>query len=255
MSVLLYFTTVHWVSLARTIGVFDVSQLLFDLPALPAVPMSDGSAHYPVGRIFCVGRNYVDHAKEMGVEVDREAPFYFTKTPWAAQPNESVLAYPPGTENFHYEMELGLAIGAPVFRASKDQARKAIHSYCCALDMTRRDLQLAERAKQRPWDLGKDVEGSAVFAPLTPAQSMGDIGAQRIHLALNGNLKQDARLSDMVWNVNEIVSHLSHFYHLRPGDLILTGTPAGVGPVVPGDQITGGIEGLDPIALTISEEE
>jgi fumarylpyruvate hydrolase len=225
MSVLLYFTTVHWVSLARTIGVFDVSQLLFDLPALPAVPMSDGSAYYPVGRIFCVGRNYVEHAIEMGLEVDREAPFYFTKTPWAAQANGSLLAYPPGTENFHYEMELALAIGTPVFRAGKDLARSAIHSYCCALDMTRRDLQLAERAKQRPWDLGKDVEGSAVFAPLTPAESIGDIGPQRIHLALNGDLKQDARLSDMVWAVDEIVSHLSHFYHLRPGDLILTGTP------------------------------
>ena len=232
-----------------------MSQLLFELPALPVVPMSDGSGHYPVGRIFCVGRNYVDHAKEMGVEVDREAPFYFTKTPWAAQPSGSVLAYPPGTENFHYEMELALAIGTPVFRANKGQALRAIHSYGCALDMTRRDLQLAERAKQRPWDLGKDVEGSAVFAPLTPAHSMGDIGAQRIHLALNGNVKQNARLSDMVWAVDEIVSHLSHFYHLRPGDLILTGTPAGVGPVVPGDKITGGIEGLDPISLTISEAE
>lgn len=230
-------------------------KLSFDLPPSPTVPMSDGSAHYPVGRIFCVGRNYAEHAAEMGVDVDREAPFYFTKTPWAAQPSHSVLAYPPGTGNFHYEMELAFTIGAPIFRASKEGAREAIHSYCCALDMTRRDLQIAERAKQRPWDLGKDVEGSAVFAPLTSAKDFGAVGPQRIALALNGALKQEAHLEDMVWKVEEIVAHLSHFYHLRPGDFILTGTPAGVGPVVPGDEIIGKIDGLDPVSLTITDAE
>ena len=127
--------------------------------------------------------------------------------------------------------------------------------YALGLDMTRRDLQIASRSKQRPWDLGKDVESSAVFSPLTPAAEMGEIGAQRIHLEVNGEVKQDATLEELIWKLDEIVMDLSKFYHLRPGDLIMTGTPAGVGPVVAGDKITGGIDGLDPIALTITDAE
>jgi len=197
--------------------------------------------------------NYAAHAAEMGFEVDRDAPFYFTKTPSAAILSGASVSYPPGTENFHYEMELVLAIGAPVFRASKEQALAAIYAYGCGLDMTRRDLQLASRAKQRPWDLGKDVEQSAVIAPLTKAADFGAVANQRIHLEVNGEVKQDATLEELIWKVDEIVSDLSSFYHLRPGDLILTGTPAGVGPVVAGDVITGGIDGLDPIALTLTK--
>jgi len=232
-----------------------MTETLFPLPPLPGIPVNGETATYPVGRIFCVGRNYAAHAAEMGVEVDREAPFYFTKSPAATQLSGGTMPYPPGTENFHYEMELVLAIGAPVFRADTDEAAAAIYAYGCGLDMTRRDLQLAARSKQRPWDLGKDVEGSAVFAPLTKAGQIGDIGTQRIHLEVNGETKQDATLSDLIWNVNEIVSHLSGYYHLRPGDLILTGTPAGVGPVVAGDVINGGIDGLDPISLTLADAE
>ena len=228
---------------------------LFTLPPVPDIPVSGEDATFPVGRIFCVGRNYAAHAAEMGVEVDRQAPFYFTKTPSAAVLSGARVPYPPGTENFHFEMELVLAIGAPVFRASRDQAQAAIFAYGCALDMTRRDLQLAARAKQRPWDLGKDVENSAVFAPLRKAADFGGVANQRIHLEVNGETKQDATLDELIWKVDEIVSHLSGFYHLRPGDLILTGTPAGVGPVVAGDEITGGIDGLDPIALTLTAAE
>ncbi|MFP4275749.1 MAG: fumarylacetoacetate hydrolase family protein, partial [Paracoccaceae bacterium] len=207
------------------------------------------------GRIFCVGRNYAAHAAEMGVEVDREAPFYFTKTPTAALASGSTLPYPPGTANFHYEMELVVAIGAPAFRVTVQDAARAIHSYGCGLDMTRRDLQQKAREKQRPWDLGKDFEGSAVFAPLTKAAEIGEIGPQRIHLEVNGEVKQDAHLSDLIHSVPEIVADLSKFYHLRPGDLIMTGTPAGVGPVTQGDRITGGIDGLAPITLTIGPAE
>ena len=225
---------------------------LFDLPAIPGIPVRGEGATYPVGRIFCVGRNYAAHAAEMGVEVDREAPFYFTKTPSAAVLSGAEIPYPPGTGNFHHEMELALAIGAPLFRADRDQARGAVYAYGCALDMTRRDLQLAERAKQRPWDLGKDFENSAVFAPLTRAGDMAPIASQRIHLEVNGETRQDATLDELIWKVDEIVSHLSGFYHLRPGDLILTGTPARVAPVVAGDVITGGIDGLDPIRLTVA---
>ncbi len=229
--------------------------LLFSLPTVPGIPVRGEAASYPVGRIFCVGRNYAAHAAEMGAEVDRQAPFYFTKTPSAAVLSGARVPYPPGTDNFHHEIELVLAIGAPVFRAGKQQALAAIYAYGCGLDMTRRDLQLAERAKQRPWDLGKDVENSAVFAPLTRAADFGALAGQRIHLAVNGAVKQDATLDEMIWKVDEIISHLSGFYHLRPGDLILTGTPAGVGPVVSGDVITGGIDGLDPISLTLTGAE
>lgn len=228
---------------------------LFPSPAWPTVPVNGESASYPVHRIFCVGRNYAAHAAEMGVEVDREAPFYFTKSALTLQPSGTTVAYPPGTTDFHYEMELVLAIGAPCFKAAPDAASRAIYGYACGLDMTRRDLQLAARAKQRPWDLGKDVEQSAVLGTITKLADYSPIGEQRIHLEVNGEVKQDARLSDLIWSVDEIVSHLSHYYHLLPGDLIMTGTPAGVGPVVAGDVITGAIDGLDPVSLTVGPAE
>ncbi|MGD9919672.1 MAG: fumarylacetoacetate hydrolase family protein [Paenirhodobacter sp.] len=228
---------------------------LFPSPAWPTVPVQGETAAYPVHRIFCVGRNYAAHAAEMGVAVDREAPFYFTKSALTTTPTGATVAYPPGTENFHYEMELVIAIGAPVFKADKAAAAQAIYGYACGLDMTRRDLQLKARATQRPWDLGKDVEQSAVFAPICKAADFAAIGPQRIHLEVNGELRQEAKLDDLIWKVEEIVSHLSHYYHLAPGDLIMTGTPAGVGAVVAGDVITGGIDGLAPISLTIGAAE
>jgi fumarylpyruvate hydrolase len=227
---------------------------LFSSPNYPAVPTTDGDL-YPVHRIFCVGRNYAEHAKEMGVEVDREAPFYFLKDAQAIVPTGATILYPPGTDNFHYEMELVIAIGSPVFQASDAEAAAAIWGYGCGLDMTRRDLQLAARAKQRPWDFGKNFEQSAVMAALTPAATFGPIGPQRIMLAVNGEIRQDALLADLVWSTVEIVAHLSRYYHLAPGDLIYTGTPAGVGPVVAGDRIQGEIDGLAPVDLTIGEAE
>ena len=135
------------------------------------------------------------------------------------------------------------------------QAWDAVFAYGCALDMTRRDLQIRERNKQRPWDLGKDVENGAVFAPLTPAADWSPDDAKNIRLSVNGELRQDATLEELIWKIDEIVSHLSGFYHLRPGDLILTGTPAGVGPVVAGDIITGEIDGLEPIKLALTDAE
>ncbi|MFY9211155.1 MAG: fumarylacetoacetate hydrolase family protein [Aestuariivita sp.] len=229
--------------------------LLFDLPEIPALPVKGEDAGYPIGRIFCVGRNYAAHAAEMGFEVDREAPFYFTKSPANAMLTGGSTPYPPGTENFHHEMELVMAIGSPVFRCSKDEGLAAVYAYGCGLDMTRRDLQIASRNKQRPWDLGKDVEDSAVLAPLTRAADFGPIADQRIWLEVNGEIRQDATLAELIWKVDEIVADLSKFYHLRPGDLIMTGTPAGVGPVVAGDTITGGIDGLEPISLTLTDPE
>ncbi|MGF3021860.1 fumarylacetoacetate hydrolase family protein [Methylobacterium aquaticum] len=232
-----------------------MSALLFSAPPVKSVPVLGEAAAYPVHRIFCVGRNYAAHAAEMGVEVDREAPFYFTKSAQATEQTGATVPYPPGTRDYHYEMELVIAIGKPVFRADKATAAAAIFGYGTGLDMTRRDLQLAARATQRPWDLGKDVEQSAIFAPLTRAAAFGTIGGQRIHLEVNGVVRQDARLSDLIWKVEELVSHLSGYYHLAPGDLIMTGTPAGVGAVVPGDVITGGIDGLAPVSLTVGPAE
>ncbi|WP_323785382.1 fumarylacetoacetate hydrolase family protein [Thalassovita sp.] len=231
-----------------------MSGYLFAPPKVHSVPVKGETEEYPINRIFCVGRNYAAHAAEMGGEVDRDAPWYFTKSPTAHVASDTTVPYPPGTENFHYEMELALVLGAPVFRADETEAKAAIYGYGCALDMTRRDRQQDGKDHRRPWDLGKDVENSAVMAPLTRASDWHPEG-QRIHLEVNGETKQDATLKDMVWTVAEIVSHLSRFYHLSPGDVIMTGTPAGVGPVVAGDKITGGIDGLDPIALTLGDPE
>lgn len=228
---------------------------LFDIPPAPVVPVAGESAAYPVHRIFCVGRNYAEHAREMGYEVDREAPFYFTKPAPSLVASGSQVPYPPGTNDLHHEMELVVALGAPVFRAGVEEAGKAVYGYACGLDMTRRDLQLSSRAKQRPWSLGKAFENSAVVAKITRAADLPDIGPRRIWLKVNGELRQDAHLSDLVWTVAELISHLSTFYHLVPGDLLFTGTPAGVGAVVPGDRIEGGIDGLDPVELVIGSPE
>ncbi len=231
-----------------------MTSYLFDPPKVHSVPVKGEAGEYPINRIFCVGRNYAAHAAEMGGEVDREAPWYFLKSASAHVASGATVPYPPGTENFHYEMELALVLGAPLFRAGQDAAMAAIYAYGCALDMTRRDRQQDGKDHRRPWDLGKDIENGAVMAPLTRAAEWQPAG-QRIHLEVDGEVKQDATLDDMVWNVAEIVSHLSNYYHLAPGDVILTGTPAGVGPVVAGDKITGGIDGLDPIDLTLSDPE
>jgi fumarylpyruvate hydrolase len=224
---------------------------LFPPPSTKSIPVQGDRRHYPVNRIFCVGRNYVEHAKEMGIPVDREKPFYFLKSAAHFQNSGKSIPYPGGTTNFHYEVELVVAIGKRVFNGDAKKARAAVFGFAVGLDMTRRDLQLSERAHQRPWDLGKDVEHSAIVSRITKAKEFGAVGPQRIHLALNGDVKQDAVLDDLVWKVEEIITHLSKFYHLGPGDLIMTGTPAGVGPVVPGDKITGGIDGLDPISIKI----
>jgi fumarylpyruvate hydrolase len=223
---------------------------LFAPPAPKSIAVEGETARFPVNRIFCVGRNYADHAKEMGVEVDREAPFYFTKTPSAYEASGQTLPYPPGTSNFHNEMELVIAIGAPAFNVGMENAMTAVYGYACGLDMTRRDLQLDARAKQRPWDLGKDVEHSAIVSSIARAKDF-KVTDQKISLSVNGVTKQDAKLSDLIWKVGELVSHLSRYYHLAPGDLIFTGTPAGVGPVVSGDVIEGTIAGLVPVSLTV----
>ena len=226
--------------------------LAFPARTLPELAIVGDDQTYQVARIFCVGRNYVAHAKEMGGDVDREAPWYFTKSAFALCHSGSTVPYPPGTSNYHHEMELAVALGAPIFKGDLDAARACVFGYASALDMTRRDRQQDGKDHRRPWSLGKDVENSAVVTALTKAADFGEVTDQRIHLSVNGEPRQDATLSEMVWRVEEVISHLSHYYHLGPGDLILTGTPAGVGPVEAGDAITGGIDGLEPISLTLT---
>ena len=233
------------------------SATLWTPPPVATVAVRGLRERAPVARLFFVGRNYHAHAVEMGRPVDKsaEVPFYFTKSPSTLVESGATVPYPPRTQNYHYEMELVVVVGKPGFRVAEADAHELIYGYACGLDMTRRDLQLAARAKQRPWDLGKDVEQSAAIAEITKAAAFGAVGPQAIRLTVDGALKQDAVLDDLICSVDELVSHLSHYYHLRAGDLIYTGTPAGVGPVEPGQAIVGTIDGLAPVELTIGQPE
>jgi fumarylpyruvate hydrolase len=229
-----------------------MNQYLFDPAPVPAVPVRGIAQLYPIRRIFCVGRNYEAHAKEMGVVADREAPFYFTKTPGDYVPTGATLAYPPGTANYHYEMELVVAIGAPAFKVSAADATARIYGFACGLDMTRRDLQLAARDKGRPWDLGKDFEQAAVLSTLVRAGEVAPMTRGKIELKVNGVVRQSSDLSLLIHPVAAIIADLSKYYSLQPGDIIYTGTPEGVGPVMSGDRLEGSIEGLVDIAAAIA---
>jgi len=231
-----------------------MTEPLFDIPAPPLVPIAGDTRGYPVRRIFCVGRNYAAHAAEMGNEVDRAAPFYFTKSAHALCLSGATIPYPPGTRDCHHEMEFVVALGADAFEVSEADAMAAVWGYGCGIDLTRRDLQGAAKEKRRPWDLGKDFENAAIMGALTPKTDFGEIGGQALRLTVGARVAQEARLSEMIWPVPAIIAHLSRFYHLAPGDLIYTGTPAGVGPVGPGDRMTGEIDGLSPVAVTIGAD-
>jgi len=230
-----------------------LATMLFDPAPVPTVPIVGEPALFPVHRVFCVGRNYAAHAREMGDEPQKEAPIWFTKSATTICPSGATIPHPPGTTNFHYEMEFVVAIGAAGFRVSVEQAMDLVLGYACGLDLTRRDLQNAAKDKGYPWDTGKDFENAAVIGPITRAASFGLVGDQRIALTQNGVLKQEAPLSDMIWSVAELIADLSSLYHLVPGDLVYTGTPAGVGPVAVGDVLEGTIEGLPTLTLTIAE--
>jgi fumarylpyruvate hydrolase len=224
---------------------------LFAPPPVLSLPVRGQSARFPIQRLFFVGRNYHAHAVEMGRPVDKAASklFYFTKSPQTLVESGATVPYPPGTSDFHHEMELVVAIGAAGFRVSEARARELVYGYACGLDMTRRDLQLAAREQGRPWDLGKDVEQSSVVSEIAPNPELLSEGA--IELRVNGQTRQKADLSQLIWSVPEILADLSRYYHLLPGDLVFTGTPEGVGAVVAGDRLEGSIEGVGRIALTV----
>lgn len=231
-----------------------MTRRLFPDPQFTALPVTGTDVLYPVHRIFCVGRNYEDHAKEMGDVVDREAPFYFIKDAQSILESGATMAYPPMTNNLHHEIELVVYLGAPLFNASLAEAEAAVFGYGVGLDMTRRDLQNAAKPKGRPWDFGKNFEQGSVLGPVTPAAGQS-IGAQRIWLSVDGQLRQESTLDAMVWSVPEILSDISRYYHLKAGDVVMTGTPAGVGAVVAGNVLTGGITGMGEISLSITPAE
>ncbi len=232
------------------------STYLWNPPAVQSLAVRGQTARLPINRLFFVGRNYHAHAVEMGKPVDKsvERPFYFTKAPQTLVHSGATVAYPPETQNYHFEMEMVVAIGKPGFRVSADHAHDIIYGYAAGLDMTRRDLQLVARDKGRPWDLGKDVEQSSVCSEIVPMPGkIIDHGA--IALEVNGQTKQSSDVNKLIWNVREIIADLSLFYHLQPGDLIYTGTPEGVGAVASGDSITGRVEGVAEVALKIGPAE
>lgn len=224
---------------------------VIDPPAVPTVAVHGDSARFPVRRIFCVGRNYAAHAREMGHDPDRDPPFFFTKPADAVVDDGATVPYPPETEDFHYEIELVVAMGRTAFQVPVDSALDHVYGYAVGIDLTRRDLQMAAREKGRPWDWGKAFDASAPCAPLRTVADVGHPDSGRIWLAVNGDVKQDADLKELIWNVPEIISICSHAMVLQPGDLIYTGTPAGVGPIVTGDEVTGGIDSLGDIRMTV----
>ena len=228
-----------------------MSKYLFEPPPPVSVEISGTDIRFPVNRIFCVGRNYAAHVREMGFDPRREEPCYFTKASRCIVASGSEIPYPPATENFHHEIELVVSIGKAGFELAADESLSVVYGYACGLDMTRRDLQVASRGSKGPWDIGKDFENSAVIGPIRLADEIGHPADGRIQLSVNGELRQDSDLDQLIWSVPEIVSHLSRYYRLEPGDLIYTGTPDGVGPVGPGDRIAGSIAGVGEIALAI----
>jgi len=214
------------------------------IPAMSSNP-------FPVRRIYCVGQNYSAHALEMGADAERAAPFFFTKPAQAILPNNSVMPYPPGTSDLQYEVELVVALSRGGKNIPLDKANDYIFGYAVGLDMTKRDVQRAAREQGRPWDMSKGFDYSAPCSAITPEFYTGVIARGKIGLKVNGEIRQSGDLGDMIWKIPETINFLSQQVELFPGDLIFTGTPAGVGPVVKGDVIEATVAGLEPLIITI----
>lgn len=226
----------------------------FSLPPVPTVPIVGSDAGFPVRRIYCVGRNYAEHAREMGFEPEREPPFFFTKPADAIVLDGATIGYALATRNLHHEVELVVAIGKPGVEIAREAALEHVFGYAVGIDMTRRDLQLAARDKGRPWDVGKAFDESAPIGAIRRASELGHVEAGRIELSVNGEVRQSADLKQLLWPVADLIVELSKLFVLRPGDLIYTGTPAGVGPVKPGDELRARIEGVGELAVRIGSQ-
>jgi fumarylpyruvate hydrolase len=229
-------------------------QFAFTPTVQAAVPVHADSRLFPVHRIYCVGRNYVEHAKEMG-GTGREAPFFFTKPADAVLPvlpgTIGEMAYPSMTNDLHHEIELVVAIGKEGVNIAAKDAIQHVWGYAVGLDMTRRDLQAEAKKQGRPWCTAKGFDHSAPIAPIHPIAQTGWISQGEIHLNVNGKSRQKSDIDKLIWNVAETIEHLSRFYRLQPGDLIFTGTPEGVAAVKAGDLLEGGIEGLGELRLKL----
>jgi fumarylpyruvate hydrolase len=219
--------------------------------APPSAAVIGSDARFPVHRVYCVGRNYAAHAREMGMDPEREPPFFFSKPADALVANGTPVPYPPRTTNLHHEIELVVAIGVGGRDIPLANALAHVFGYAVGNDLTRRDLQFAAREQGRPWDVAKGFDGSAPMSAIRPAAESGHVERGAIWLEVNGEPRQRANLSEMIWSVPEIVAELSTYFELRPGDLIFTGTPEGVGPVRRGDSLVGGIDGLETLRTTI----
>jgi len=223
---------------------------------LPTVPIAGSAELFPVRHIYCVGRNYAEHAKEMGGDATKEPPFFFCKPADAVSPvvapATGTMRYPLATKNLHHEIELVVAIGKRGVQVSPANADELVFGYATGLDMTRRDLQNDMREKKRPWDLGKSFAQAAPIAPIHPVAGTGLLRRGAIRLDVNGQTRQQGDLADMIWDVPHTLAFLSQYYELLPGDLVFTGTPAGVGAVVAGNRLEGHIDGLTPLSIVIT---
>ncbi len=228
----------------------DSREFFFE-PTQPCVAVVGSDRLFPVHRIYCVGRNYAAHAREMGANPDREPPFYFMKPADSVSESGSPIPYPPRTSKLHYEIELVVAIGEAGKDIDVSRAHDHVFGYAVGIDLTRRDLQNEAKERRRPWDTGKSFESAAPITAIYEAARIGHPSAGRIWLAVNGDVQQEGDIKDMIWSVPETIAELSTLFTLAPGDLIFTGTPAGVGAVAKGDHITGGVQDVGEISVNL----
>lgn len=228
------------------------SQWVFPPLPVPAVAVTGTTGLFPVHRIYCVGRNYPDHVREMGGDPVREPPLFFSKPADAVCPSGCDVPYPGRSSNLHHEIELVVAIGRGGRDIAVGDALDHVYGYAVGNDLTRRDLQAEARKRGAPWDTAKGFDASAPITPLRRADEAGHVAEGRIWLEVNGVLRQDGNLAAMIWSVPEVIAELSAYYRLAPGDLIFTGTPAGVGPLLPGDRVRGGVDGVGLLEHGIS---
>jgi len=224
---------------------------VFAPPATVSVGVVGDSARYPVRRIYCVGRNYAEHAREMGHDPDRELPFFFQKNPDNLVLDNQDFPYPTMTSNLHHEIELVVAMGQGGRDIQAANALAHVYGYALGIDLTRRDLQNEAKKTGRPWEIGKAFEHSAPMTDITPATKSGHLSKGAIWLKVNGEVRQQSDLTQLIWNIPEIIAHLSAIFELRAGDLIMTGTPAGVAAVKPGDVMEGFCEGVGTIITKV----